>query len=92
MESLEKDRLTALQETLNYKFNDEKLLLEALTHSTFAYEVEKEMLDNQRLEFLGDSVLGLAVAAYLYKTHPDFQEGELTKKKDISGEQKLSGQ
>lgn len=81
MEFLAEDRINALEENLNYKFDNEKLLLEALTHSTFAYEVMEETASNERLEFLGDSVLGLVVAGELYKKHNDFNEGELTKKR-----------
>lgn len=83
MEYLEKDKISILQEKLNYNFNNGELLLEALTHSTFAYEVEAEIPSNERLEFLGDSVLGLVVAAELYRKHLDYNEGELTKKRAL---------
>lgn len=50
----------------------------ALTHRSYAYENEG-VLDNERLEFLGDAVLGVVVAEYLYRTYPDFPEGMLAK-------------
>ncbi|MFA7284861.1 MAG: ribonuclease III [Candidatus Absconditabacterales bacterium] len=57
---------------------DPHLLLEALTHKSFATESTRPMLHNQRLEFLGDSVLGLVIASELYKDHADFDEAQLT--------------
>jgi len=66
--------LKALQETLDYKFKDEKLLLEALTHKSF-----KQPYNNERLEFLGDAVLDVIVAEYLYFKFPKENEGVLSK-------------
>ncbi|MGE5561416.1 MAG: ribonuclease III [Chloroflexota bacterium] len=57
----------------------EPLLRQALTHPSYAYEHVDEGDSNQRLEFLGDSVVNLAVAELLYELHPDWPEGELTK-------------
>jgi ribonuclease-3 len=57
---------------------DESLLLRALTHRSFAYE-NGGLPNNERLEFLGDSVLGLVVTDTLYATHPDLPEGQLAK-------------
>ena len=57
---------------------DEALLVRALTHRSFAYE-NGGLPNNERLEFLGDSVLGLVVTDTLYSTHPDLPEGQLAK-------------
>ncbi|MBY6276221.1 ribonuclease III [Symbiobacterium thermophilum] len=65
-------------EALGYEFRDESLLLEALTHTTYANEHPRARA-NERLEFLGDSVLGMVIAAHLYERYPDLPEGELTK-------------
>lgn len=69
-----------LQKDLNYLFKDEELLITALTHSSYANE-NKLWVEgyNERLEFLGDSVLSLIVSQYLYKKYPHYPEGELTK-------------
>jgi ribonuclease-3 len=58
---------------------DRGLLREALTHSSYAHEQTPPTTYNERLEFLGDSVLGLVVSAWLYRLHPDWDEGQLTK-------------
>ncbi len=60
-------------------FKDLTLLDQALTHSSFSNEVKSGLPDNQRLEYLGDSVLGLAVNNYLYHKYPDFTEGYLAR-------------
>jgi len=65
---------------LGYRFRDPRLLQEALTHRSYAYSVQNGPT-YERLEFLGDSVLGLVVARRLYLRHPDNSEGELTKLK-----------
>lgn len=61
---------------IGYEFQDRSLLQLALTHISLANEVG--IPSNQRLEFLGDSVLSLAVAGYIYRIHPDLDEGRLT--------------
>lgn len=71
--------LNALQETLGYRFRDEALLTLALTHPSIAHEHDTNVQHNQRLEFLGDAVLGLVVTRELYEKYPDFGEGPLTK-------------
>ena len=72
--------MKALEEKLGYSFSDDTLLRHALTHSSYANEHRSEgMTSNERLEFLGDSVLGMVVADHLYRTHPDMPEGELTR-------------
>lgn len=69
-----------LQEELNYSFQDMTLLNGALTHSSYANEHKKaNIIYNERLEFLGDSVLNLAVSDYIYKKYPCYPEGNLTK-------------
>lgn len=70
--------LDALQDALGYHFNDRGLLEEALCHSSFANE-HGLSINNERLEFLGDSVLGFAVARALYQMYPEAPEGELTR-------------
>ena len=72
--------MNALEERLGYTFQDKELLYHALTHSSYANEHRGAGLtSNERLEFLGDSVLGMVVADYLYHVHPDTPEGELTR-------------
>ena len=66
--------IVVLQKRLNYQFKDEKLLIEALTHKSY-----KKGANNERLEFLGDAVIDLAVGEFLYKKFPTAQEGELSK-------------
>jgi len=69
-----------LEAALGYKFQNITLLQNALTHSSFANERwHNSLLSNERLEFLGDSILGMAVAAYLYHNFPDRPEGDLTR-------------
>jgi ribonuclease-3 len=69
-----------MEDVLNYKFKDESILLTALTHSSYANEARSEGVKcNERLEFLGDAVLGFVIGSYLYKTFPDLPEGKLTK-------------
>jgi ribonuclease-3 len=71
--------MDSLEELLGYKFRNSLLLAEALTHPSLAYETQRPHFDNQRLEFLGDAVLQLALTAHLYHLFPGFSEGDLTK-------------
>ncbi len=72
--------LTKLEQGLGYTFQNKALLENALTHSSYANENrERHIPDNERLEFLGDSILGFVVADYLYRNYPDKPEGELTR-------------
>ncbi|MGN0488876.1 MAG: ribonuclease III [Ruminococcus sp.] len=65
---------------IEYKFKNPKLLEEALTHSSYANEHrDKHIKCNERLEFLGDAVLSVVVADYIFENYPDLPEGELTK-------------
>lgn len=69
-----------LEKGLGYRFSDRALLQNALTHSSYANENrERGVLDNERLEFLGDAILGFVVADYLYRHFPQKPEGELTR-------------
>lgn len=71
--------LSALQNRLGVKFNDESLLVQALTHSSVRKQEVETVSDYERLEFLGDRVLGLVVAEALWLRHGDENEGWLSK-------------
>lgn len=71
--------MKGLEENLKYKFNNIGLLKNALTHSSYANEVRTGTSSNERLEFLGDSVLSVIVSDYIYKNYRSLPEGELTK-------------
>ena len=81
-----------LETAIGYRFRNISLLQNALTHSSYANERwHNSLLSNERLEFLGDSVLGMLVADYLYRTFPDRPEGELTRMRaDMVCEQTLA--
>jgi len=75
-------KLTKLENSLSLTFKDKGLLLKALTHSSHAYENQPGHIeDNELLEFLGDSVVGMIVAEFFYRAYPDLGEGELSKLK-----------
>ncbi len=72
--------MSDLEAAIGYRFRNITLLQNALAHSSYANERWHDSLkSNERLEFLGDSVLGMVVAEYLYKNFPDRLEGELTR-------------
>ena len=72
--------LSELEKGLGYVFHDKALLTNALTHSSYANENrDRGIRDNERLEFLGDAILGFVVADYLYRSFPTRPEGELTR-------------
>ncbi len=74
--------LERIQKLLAYRFHDLDRLELALTHSSVAYEEQAEPHpedDNERLEFLGDAVLGMVVTEHLFRTYPEFTEGPLTR-------------
>lgn len=71
--------LTALTNRLNYRFKNESLLEQALTHSSAVSPARRTSRSYQRLEFLGDRVLGLVVADLLHTRFPDANEGELSR-------------
>lgn len=77
--------LDKLEKLIGYKFQDSKMLVRAVTHRSWAYEEitdgndeEIRLLQNETLEFVGDSVLGLVIAEQLYKLNPNLSEGDLT--------------
>ena len=72
--------INELEKAIGYQFRNITLLQNALSHSSYANERWHDSLkSNERLEFLGDSVLGMLVADYLYRTFPNRPEGELTR-------------
>ena len=73
-----KESLERLQKNLGYRFKDISLLETALTHSSYANEKGEGTVCNERLEFLGDSILGFVSAKYFYENF-NYPEGELTK-------------
>lgn len=81
-----------LEDKLGYSFKDKNLLKMALTHSSYANEIKRDGVNsNERLEFLGDSILGMLVAKYLYDSYPDMKEGKMTKlRSELVCEQSLS--
>ena len=73
-------KLEELEEKLGYHFQDRRLLEQALCHSSYANERHMDrLLNNERLEFLGDAVLELATSEYLYLNYPQMPEGEATR-------------
>jgi ribonuclease-3 len=74
-------QLAGLEELIGYHFADRRLLRLSLTHRSIARTADQPMPSNERLEFLGDSVLGLIIAAQLFEDYPDLSEGDLTKHK-----------
>lgn len=68
-----------LETIIGYKFKNPKLLETALTHTSYANESRTPVKHNERLEFLGDSVLGFVTADFLFQRQPDAPEGELTR-------------
>ncbi|WP_062105104.1 ribonuclease III [Bacillus niameyensis] len=75
-----RNSLNAFQSKIGISFNNEQLLVQAFTHSSYVNEHRKRPYeDNERLEFLGDAVLELTISQYLYKKFPTMSEGELTK-------------
>lgn len=73
-------KLEELEEKLGYHFHDRRLLEQALCHSSYTNERHMDrLLNNERLEFLGDAVLELATSEYLYLNYPEMPEGEATR-------------
>jgi ribonuclease III, bacterial len=74
--------ITELEKTIDYTFKNKKIINKALTHSSYANEMKHKIPDvecNERMEFLGDSILSLIVTDYLYRNHPDMPEGDLSR-------------
>ena len=84
--------ISDLEAAIGYRFRDIPLLRSAVTHSSYANERwHNSLLSNERLEFLGDSVLGMLVAEYLYRNFPNRPEGELSRMRaDMVCEQTLA--
>lgn len=72
------DPLVSLEQNLGYRFKDRALLDAALTHRSFRFEHDGVIVDNQRLEFLGDAILDAVLASFMYREFPDWTEGTLT--------------
>jgi len=72
-------RLNAFEEKIGYSFKNKNLLHEALSHSSYANECKKGRSSNERLEFLGDSVLSIVISEHLFKNFRHLPEGDLTK-------------
>lgn len=68
-----------LEERIGYRFHDRELLVTALTHSSFANERHGDCQSYERLEFLGDSILGYVTAEFLYRHEPRLPEGRMTR-------------
>lgn len=79
-ETSRKEKLKRCQKGLKYTFKDISLLERALIHTSCKLEYNGS---NERMEFLGDAVLGMIISGYLYNTFPDFSEGELTRIKSV---------
>jgi ribonuclease-3 len=83
----EEERVAALataQQVLGVTFRKPQLLEQALTHRSLLKEAQQNRESNERLEFLGDRVLGQVVAEHLFRQHPDWSEGQLTKIKAVA--------
>ncbi|MCX6664765.1 MAG: hypothetical protein NT038_01705 [Euryarchaeota archaeon] len=78
---MKKNTLEQLEKTLGYTFTNKNLLKTALTHKTYAFEAPTPLEYNERLEFLGDSILNSVAAEQLYKSNKYFSEGELTRRR-----------
>jgi len=70
-----------LEKTIGYTFTNKQLMKTALTHKTYAFEAATPLEYNERLEFLGDSILSFVVSDQLYKSNKYFSEGELTRRR-----------
>jgi ribonuclease-3 len=88
VKAIDLENLDQLEEILGYRFRDHALLTQAMTHRSWAHEQvspraqrDARNLHNEALEFLGDSILGLIVAEYLFKAYPHASEGELSRMK-----------
>lgn len=74
------EKVSQCEEKLGYRFRDPGLLVKALTHSS---SKSAETPSNERLEFLGDAILGMVVSEFLYSSFPDYSEGQLTRIKSV---------
>ncbi|MBL1216037.1 MAG: ribonuclease III [Planctomycetes bacterium] len=78
---MDQETRNQIQQVIGYTFTDMDLLTEAFTHASLA---ENRLASNERLEFLGDAVLGAVVCEYLFEQYPDLLEGDLTKIKSTA--------
>lgn len=69
--------LRQLEDSIGYTFKDKKILEKALTHTSYAYE--NNVASNEKLEFLGDSILEFVTSQYLFQKYHSLKEGEMTK-------------
>ena len=84
------NNISKFENIISYNFKNKQYILEALTHSSYSNE-NKSYAFNERLEFLGDSVLGIIISDYLFKNETELPEGELTKlRANIVCEESLS--
>lgn len=81
---MKKNNLASLEKQLGHTFSDKQLLTTALTHKTYAFEAQVPLEYNERLEFLGDSILSFIIAEKLYTSNQYFSEGELTRRRAIA--------
>ena len=78
------------EKEINYKFKDKNLIIQALKHRSYlSITCENRLFSNERLELLGDSVLGLVVTEHLYKKYPNKEEGDLTAIKSLVVSRKI---
>ena len=87
--STSKTTIARCEERFGYRFQDPALLIEAITHSSIA---DNRLNSNERLEFLGDSILGFVVSEHLFHRFPDLLEGDLTKIKSYVVSRRVCGQ
>lgn len=87
------DSLGEFQKKINYQFNRPELLVQSLTHKSFVNPDDKKgLLSNERMEFLGDSVLNFLVTEHLFNLYPEYSEGELSKIKSLLVSRKILGE
>lgn len=80
----------SFQGDVGYKIRDKKVFINALFHSSFSNSLkDNDFQSNERLEFLGDGVLNLAIGEFLYRRYPESSEGELTKMRSVLASQKV---
>lgn len=72
-----------MQKITGWKFSDPELILTAVTHSSYVKGESKAAKDNERLEFLGDSILGICVSEWIYKTYSKAREGKMTRVRSL---------
>lgn len=87
---MDSDALANLEEAIGVRFRDRALLIQAVSHASYVYEHGLPYTDgNERLEFLGDSVLGMVIADHIFREHPAHSEGKLSKVKSVLVSKKI---